>query len=301
MSTASAVIAEARKHLGYYKKPGTKTKFGEFYEKLTGQKGYAAAQWCAMFVTYVASAAGAQAVIPAHAYTPSGVNWFKAKKQWHAGLKGVRAGDIVYFNFGNLGRVSHIGIVESVNKDGSVNTIEGNTSSRAAGDQRNSGTVARKRRKAYIVGYGRPAYKSAPAKPSGKTISQLADEVMANKHGNGDDRKKALGKDHAAVQAEVNRRVKAGEKPSSKPPVAPPANKGKKDFYQLGDYGYDEVEQLQSVLNKWYPGLTKLAVDGNYGSKTSARVLYLQTKSRGKLKKDSVAGPATLKFLGIRK
>lgn len=80
-----------------------------------------------------------------------------------------------------------------MNKDGSVNTIEGNTSSTAAGDQRNSGTCARKRRKAYIVGYGRPKYSagasagsgsgSAAVKPTtsgthtvkkGETLSQIA-------------------------------------------------------------------------------------------------------------------------------
>ncbi|MGO3844479.1 N-acetylmuramoyl-L-alanine amidase [Agrococcus casei] len=47
-------------------------------------------------------------------------------------------------------------------------------------------------------------------KPAGKTISQLADEVMAGKHGNGDARKKSLGSNYNAVQAEVNRRLSGG-------------------------------------------------------------------------------------------
>lgn len=192
MSTASNILVEARKHLGYYRRPGTATKFGEWYAKQVGSKVYVTAQWCAIFISYIASAAGASKIIPLHAYTPSGVNWWKAQKQWHNGLSGVRAGDIVYFKFPGIGRVSHVGIVESVNKDGSVNTIEGNTSSTAAGDQRNSGTCARKRRKAYIVGYGRPKYAAganagagagSAAKPStsgthtvkkGETLSQIA-------------------------------------------------------------------------------------------------------------------------------
>lgn len=45
-----------------------------------------------------------------------------------------------------------------------------------------------------------------------KTINQLADETIAGKHGNGDQRVKSLGKNYNAVQAEINRR--AGIKPA---------------------------------------------------------------------------------------
>lgn len=59
----------------------------------------------------------------------------------------------------------------------------------------------------------KPAAK-APSKQVSKTISQLADEVMAGKHGNGNTRRKSLGSNYAAVQAEVNRRL-AGKGGSS--------------------------------------------------------------------------------------
>ena len=56
-----------------------------------------------------------------------------------------------------------------------------------------------------------------PNKPktSGKSIDQLADEVIANKHGNGDARKKALGSQYAAVQKRVNEKL--GAKNNTKP------------------------------------------------------------------------------------
>ena len=41
-----------------------------------------------------------------------------------------------------------------------------------------------------------------------KSVSQLADEVLAGKHGNGDARKRSLGSQYEAVQAEVNRRLR---------------------------------------------------------------------------------------------
>lgn len=48
---------------------------------------------------------------------------------------------------------------------------------------------------------------TTPSKPAEKSVSQLADEVMAGKHGNGAQRQKSLGARYNAVQAEVNKRV----------------------------------------------------------------------------------------------
>lgn len=52
-----------------------------------------------------------------------------------------------------------------------------------------------------------PPTKPTPPPTTGKSISQLADEVLAGKHGDGDVRRKNLGSNYAAVQAEVNRRI----------------------------------------------------------------------------------------------
>lgn len=167
-ATATSVINKAVSQIGYNKPVNSTTKYGLWYGIPTGQ-------WCAMFVSWVANEADALDIIPKHAYTPSGVNWFKARGQWHNGIAGIKRGDIAYFDFPGLpNRVSHIGIVETVHSDGSVTTIEGNTSGTVGGDQRNGGVCARKRRKAYIVGYGRPKYKKAAPKPkpSGKRVSE---------------------------------------------------------------------------------------------------------------------------------
>ena len=44
-------------------------------------------------------------------------------------------------------------------------------------------------------------------KPGNKSVSTLADEVIAGLHGNGDARKRSLGDKYSAVQAEVNKRL----------------------------------------------------------------------------------------------
>lgn len=54
---------------------------------------------------------------------------------------------------------------------------------------------------------GKPAPKPTPSPSPSKSVAQLADEVMAGKHGNGEDRKRSLGNMYNAVQAEVNRRL----------------------------------------------------------------------------------------------
>lgn len=149
--TADALIAVAAGQVGYREDADGTSKYGTWYGLPTGE-------WCAMFVSWCANEIGALGtLIPAHSYTPSGQAAFARAGRWHAGKAGIARGDIVYFNFpAGFDRIEHVGIVESV-AGSIVNTIEGNTSS-TTGSQTSGGTVARKRRSSYIVGYGRPAY-----------------------------------------------------------------------------------------------------------------------------------------------
>lgn len=70
--------------------------------------------------------------------------------------------------------------------------------------------------KAHAILMGRGGA-TAPAAPPvvGKTIWQLADEVMAGLHGNGADRQRSLGSNFNAVQAEINRRLGANKAPAA--------------------------------------------------------------------------------------
>lgn len=165
-STIDSFISVAASQLGYYVRPGGVTKYGSWYGIPTGS-------WCAMFVSWCADRAGLQSVIPKHAWTPAGADWFKARGQWHAGKAGIRRGDIVYYDFpDNVRRIQHVGIVESVNSDGSFNTIEGNTS--GTGSQSSGGALMRKRRSSYVVGYGRPNYANVVGQ--GKDYLELGDQ-----------------------------------------------------------------------------------------------------------------------------
>jgi putative peptidoglycan binding protein/N-acetylmuramoyl-L-alanine amidase-like protein len=85
-----------------------------------------------------------------------------------------------------------------------------------------------------------------------------------------------------------------GGAPSPAPP--PPAAGGaEQTVLRRGSKG-PAVRKLQTVLAAWYPQL-HLAVDGDYGPATEAAVRHLQ--GRAEIVVDGIAGPATLRELGL--
>lgn len=150
--SAASVLQIARTQIGTVEKPAgsNHTKYGLAY----GMDGVA---WCAMFTWWCFGQAGDAPLVPKSAYTPTVAGWFQARGQWGSA---PRQGALVFFDFPGDGveRISHIGIVEAVNADGTITTIEGNTTSGTSGSQRDGGGVWRRIRRAGIVGYGYPAY-----------------------------------------------------------------------------------------------------------------------------------------------
>lgn len=150
------VLALAVSTLGYKESPAgsNQSKFGSWY-------GMDRQPWCASWVSWVFYHAGLPLPITTpkgFAYCPYGVKWFKDKGQF---FKQPKVGDVVFFDFtsGRDGIADHVGIVEKVNKDGTVTTIEGNTSSTESGSQSNGGCVARRIRSMSVIqGFGRPNY-----------------------------------------------------------------------------------------------------------------------------------------------
>ena len=130
--------------------------------------------WCGAFVNWCAKQAGIK--IPNCTYTPAGATGFMDKNAWTLAEQAEpQPGDIVFFDFPGdaLDRISHVGIVISNNGNGTVTTVEGNTSPDKKGDQRNGGEVCQKIRAykkknrgkvqpslpVFIVGFGRPKFK----------------------------------------------------------------------------------------------------------------------------------------------
>jgi hypothetical protein len=164
IGTVADVLATARSQLGTVERPpgSNRTPYGAEY----GNDGQ---PWCAKFVWWVFRRSLASSLIPKAAFTPTFAQWFRDHRQWG---DRPRPGAVVFFDFpnDNLRRISHVGLVEAVNGDGTVTTIEGNTSSGRRGSQRDGDGVWRRTRRTGIVGYGYPAYGSVPPPPAGDQV-----------------------------------------------------------------------------------------------------------------------------------
>jgi uncharacterized protein (TIGR02594 family) len=182
--TAERLIEVAKAEIGTIEGPkDNETKYGKF-TKADFQP------WCGSFVNWCANEAGVK--VPNTVYTPAGAAAFKKKGSWIDGdIADPEPGDIAYFDFPSDGvdRISHVGIVIKDNEDGTVWCIEGNTSSKKSGSQRNGGEVCKQLRAfkknkdgvmISIVGFGRPKFgstgkasatKSAPSSKNKKCES----------------------------------------------------------------------------------------------------------------------------------
>ena len=143
-ASVQGILNRARSQLGVGENPAgsNRTQYGAWYG-MDGQP------WCAMFVSWVFYHEGMPlsfTTSKGFAYCAYGVKGFKEQGRWHT--SNPQPGDVVFFNWDG-GRVDHVGIVEAVNGDGSITTLEGNT---------DNNRVESRRRSSKIVGYGRPKF-----------------------------------------------------------------------------------------------------------------------------------------------
>src|SRR6266545_8261325 len=109
MGTASGMLAAARSKIGYREGHDNDTAFGAWF-------GMNHVPWCDIFVSWCAAHSDNQPAVGKFALCRAHAAWFKNKGRFgHT----PRAGAIVFFSFTG-GAPSHVGIVESVNSDGSI-------------------------------------------------------------------------------------------------------------------------------------------------------------------------------------
>lgn len=151
MATANQIISKAKSYVRA-KPYGSTNKFNRWY-------GLYPCAWCAIFVYYTLAACGAKSLMAGcanKAYCPTIWSWAKAKG--YARTSNPKKGDLVLFDWGQDGVCDHIGFVVKDNGNGTVTTVEGNTSNTSNG---NGGCVQiRVRAKSLIRGYVRLPYES---------------------------------------------------------------------------------------------------------------------------------------------
>lgn len=181
-------------------------------------QGYSAKKsdsWCAEFVSACAiqtfGKKDAISYFPLTASCPRMIVEARAKGIWiEKDSYKPQAGDFILYDWDdekpkkdNKNSPDHVGIVEKV-KDGIITVIEGNKHNKVA---RRTIEVNGK----YIRGFVTPHYDRIKEKVLKKTTREIAEEVIAGKWGNGEERKKALlsnGYNYSIIQKEVNRILK---------------------------------------------------------------------------------------------
>jgi peptidoglycan hydrolase-like protein with peptidoglycan-binding domain len=303
MGSASGMITAMRRLLGTEEHPP-----GSNHNTITSWYGFDGA-WCDMTVSYAAAHSdNLSAVMGKFAYTVAHAQAFRSHGRWHYGLGGVRPGDVVFFDWSgtrSIGAIDHVGVVEAVHSNGTVTTIEGNTSNRCMRHRRNS---------AAVVGYGRPAYgDAAPLPPTDgilrkgskgnavRTLQRNLNTVLGTKLAVDGDfgpatesavrafQKKygltADGQYGPASAAVMKAALKGGHAPAKPVPKPPAAGKLEVD----GQFGPATCAAMQRSLNAHG---AKLVVDGGFGPLTTkALQRYLKVTA------DGVVGPRTVKAL----
>jgi surface antigen len=241
--TADALLEVAERNLGFIE--GPKNNENPF-APLVGHANFQ--PWCASFVAAVCLRAGVK--IPnTSAYTPTMANGFKQQGRYFK--SNPKRGDIVFFFWPNMGRIAHVGIVESVEPDGSIRTIEGNTN---GGGSRTGGMVVRLVRKANIDGYGRPEF-TGPTVTTVTKPTKTSKPVVATKKVN-PHKKPVLTKERPDLRA-------SGRKTNAEVKYVQWAVGAKDD----GAWGAQTTKAVKAFQTHH-----KLAVDGHVGPKTLAKM-----------------------------
>jgi surface antigen len=165
MSQRNQFLITARAEIGTVEGPkDNETKYGAFTKANF-------LPWCGSFVMWCANQVGLK--IPSVVSTAQGAEKFKGNGSWsNAETATPKPGDLAFFDFAEGGTpIDHVAIVVKDNGDGTVTTIEGNTSGdkKKSTSERNGGEVAQKVRayradnkkklKPFIVGFGSPKFK----------------------------------------------------------------------------------------------------------------------------------------------
>lgn len=211
---ASAVVSQAKSWLGRNEYDGSHKEIIDVYNSYKplarGYKVKYTDAWCATFVSAVAVALKYTDIIPLECGCGQMIE--KAQKMgiWQENDTYTPSpGDIIFYDWqdsgvgDNKGWSDHVGIVEGV-ANGKITVIEGNYSNEV------------KRRLLpingqYIRGFACPKYDLEVAPVGGKTLTEIAKEVIRGKWGNGSERKKRLaaaGYEYAEVQKIVNKLLK---------------------------------------------------------------------------------------------
>jgi peptidoglycan hydrolase-like protein with peptidoglycan-binding domain len=253
------------------------------------------AAWCDMAISYEAGHSdNLDAVCGKFAWTVGHARAFQKRGRWHFGLGGIRRGDVVFFDWSGtrlIDNIDHVGLVEAVNSDGSVTTLEGNTSDRF---------MRRRRGRDCVVGYGRPSYVDATRLPADDGVLRLG----------------SVGANVRTLQQHLNTVMHAGLAVDAE--FGPATEQALRKFQARfglsvdGEYGPQSAAMMRAALDgrsamptpsPVAPAAGSLVVDGDFGPATCAALQRALNAHGAGLTVDGSLGPRTARalqeFLGV--
>ena len=258
---ASEVVKQAQAWIGKKESDGSHKEIIDVYNSHKPlARGYAVKYtdaWCSTFVSAVAIKLGYTDIIPTECGCEKHIQLFKNIGVWEENENRVpNAGDIIFYDWedngagDNRGNSDHVGIVEKV-EENIITVIEGNIDN----------AVGRRTIKVngkYIRGYGVPKYDKETTTTK-KSNEEIADEVIAGKWGNGQERKTNLtnaGYDYNKVQTIVNQKLSG--KTSAKKSIDELAKevirgdwgngRDRREALEKAGYDYNEVQARVNEL-----------------------------------------------------
>lgn len=161
MATVKQILDMANSQLGIQEIPANsnKVKYNtEYYGKEVSGSAY---PWCAVFCWWIFKHCNASELFCGGqkvAYTPSVADYYRSIGSWYT--SNPKPGDLILYKFSGSDRINHIGILKSINNDGTISVYEGNTGT--SSDANGGEVMLRVRPITYVAGYGRPKYEQEP-------------------------------------------------------------------------------------------------------------------------------------------
>ena len=176
MPTPNDVLRIAAGEIGYYapNDPEPGSKYGRWLAQRLNQSWLAGPSvkiwWCQIFVSWVFDQAGVSFSGGLSYNTNNTLAAGRREGRALANVRDAQPGDIVFYDWGHDGATDHVGIIE-LNRGNTIQTIEGNTSSGAAGSQSaGNGVYRRVRNWSAVAGVIRPYFDNVPAADSAPTL-----------------------------------------------------------------------------------------------------------------------------------
>lgn len=144
-STGQRIVSIAQNEVGVAEAPAGSNDSPRIREYRSATAGAlnTPGPWCSYFTSWVCRNAGVP-IGPNGSglgYVPSVESWGKQTGRWIDGSNTPQPGDLTIFERNGDGVADHIGIVESVDANGTIHTIEGNSSDRVSRRSYSAGSI----------------------------------------------------------------------------------------------------------------------------------------------------------------